>query len=68
MFWNRAAEELLGFAANQALGKPCYLLLARYAQCTLRVPVVEGSDGVLASASVVGVDSTAGVHDSGRFL
>lgn len=28
VFWNRAAEELLGFSAHQALGKLCYLLLA----------------------------------------
>ena len=41
---------------------------ARYPQRTLRVLVVEGgdADGVLASASVVGVDSAAGVHDSGQ--
>ena len=28
MFWNRAAEELLGFTAEQALGQLCHRLLA----------------------------------------
>jgi PAS domain S-box-containing protein len=28
VFWNQAAEELLGFTADQALGRSCYQLLA----------------------------------------
>jgi len=27
VFWNQAAEELLGFTADQALGRLCYQLL-----------------------------------------
>ncbi len=27
VIWNRAAEQLLGYSAGQAIGKPCFELL-----------------------------------------